>query len=76
MIALSATILVASSSLLQGAEQALRKAVIGGDLKQVQTLIEKGADVNAARENGGTLLMDAAYQSHTEVVKRLLFARR
>jgi len=61
MIAISATILVAFSSLAQSAEPALRDAVIEGDLKKAQALIEKGADVNAARENGGTLLLVVAF---------------
>jgi hypothetical protein len=43
-----------------------------GNLEQVQRLLEKGANVNAKRENGITALMGASLEGHTEIVEVLL----
>jgi uncharacterized protein len=42
-----------------------------GNMKAVQTLLAKGADVNA-KYDGWTALMWAAFNGHTEIVKVLL----
>ncbi|HLC18327.1 MAG TPA: ankyrin repeat domain-containing protein, partial [Thermodesulfobacteriota bacterium] len=48
-------------------------AAIKGDLKGVQSLLAKGADVNAKRsDDGATALYMASQEGHTEVVKELL----
>lgn len=43
-----------------------------GNLEQVQRLLEKGANVNAKRDNGITALMGASLEGHTEIVEVLL----
>ena len=43
-----------------------------GDLDKVKSLLEKGADVNAADERGVTALMNAAYYGHLDIIKLLL----
>ncbi len=50
--------------LLQSAEK--------GHLEHVNTLLKKGADVNARDENGQTALMAAAGRGHLEMVKLLI----
>ena len=45
-----------------------------GDLKEVQKLIAKGADVNMADDNGVTPLIFAAMAGKTDVVRELLKA--
>ena len=51
----------------------LIQAAYDGDLPAVQTLLEKGADVNAKDTTDGvTVLWMAAQEGHTEVVKLLL----
>ena len=53
-------------------DQALIEAAKKGDLKQVQELLEKGADVNAKGMFGQTALMEAANKGHLEVVRLVL----
>ncbi len=49
----------------------LQDAAYKGDVAQVRKLIEKGADVNAARNNGGTALMAASEKGHADIVELL-----
>jgi ankyrin repeat protein len=54
--------------------EALWAAVRDGDTKAVQALLEKGADVNAKNEIGGTALWIAASKGKPEVIQLLLRA--
>jgi len=49
----------------------LMKACFLGNVAVVKLLLDKGADINAKSENGGTVLMFASYQGHQEVVDLL-----
>lgn len=40
-----------------------------GDISSVKALFDKGADVNVKDEDGGTALMWASRNSHTDVVQ-------
>jgi uncharacterized protein len=61
-----------SASFAQDQGQALIEAAKQGDLKQVQELLEKGADINTKDKDGMTALMVACLNGHAEVVKDLL----
>ena len=50
----------------------LIKAAFSGELQEVKRLLEKGANVNAKRDNGITALMGASIEGHQEVVELLL----
>ncbi len=50
----------------------LIKAAFSGEFPEVKRLLEKGANVNAKRDNGITALMGAAIEGHQEVVELLL----
>lgn len=50
----------------------LREAASAGDVAKVKTLLDQGADVNAANPYGGTALTFAARRGNAEVVKLLL----
>ncbi|MHC4540014.1 MAG: ankyrin repeat domain-containing protein [Planctomycetota bacterium] len=50
----------------------LHKAAAEGDVEQVESLISKGADVNARNENGWTPLHSAAYYGQKEVAQILI----
>src|SRR5579871_5187643 len=50
-------------------------AIRNGDVNAVQQLIERGANVNARDQNDETPLMQAALNSNTAVMTRLLQAR-
>ena len=51
----------------------LIEAASTGDTEKVQTLLAKGADVNAKKDySGGTALMGAAFSGHTDTVQALL----
>jgi hypothetical protein len=54
------------------ADHQLLDAAEKGDLALVQSLLEKGADVNAKNGSGATALMLAAGQGHQNVVRLLL----
>jgi ankyrin repeat protein len=56
----------------QGLNDQLWEASRKGDAATVQTLLDKGADVNARFRYGTTALFKAAERGHTEVVKLLL----
>ena len=56
----------------QGLNDQLWEAARKGDVATVQTLLDKGADVNAKFRYGTTALFKAAERGHTEVVKLLL----
>ena len=49
-------------------------AAWNGQTEDVKALIEAGADVNAKRKDGETVLMSAAWKGHTETVKALIEA--
>jgi hypothetical protein len=53
-------------------DRQLLDAVVAGDLALVQTLLEKGADVNAKVQSGATPLMMAAEQGNLDIVRLLL----
>ena len=53
-------------------ERALIEATQNGDLKQVQKLISKGADVNARDDDGQSSLHHACYLGNFEIVKSLV----
>ena len=50
----------------------VRDAVINGDLPQIQAALQSGLNIDAADENGNTLLMSAAMEGHDNIVKYLL----
>ena len=50
----------------------LLEAARKGDLIEVQTALEKGANPNAKNNNGRTPLHKAAQEGHVEIVKMLL----
>src|SRR3712207_5168927 len=52
----------------------LLEAAREGDLVSLRALLDAGADVNAADENGYTPLMEAAHAPHPEAVRLLLAA--
>ncbi len=53
-------------------QDALTEAALKGDLKQVQDLLAKGADVNAKDKRGDTAFLRAVYGDHLETVNLLL----
>ncbi len=72
---LAAGLLIVStiiSSFSFAQDQALIEASRNGDLKQVQELLDKGADVNAMDRHGRTSLDVAVRKSHVAVVKVLI----
>ena len=56
----------------QSLDSLLLESVKANDFPQVQELIDKGANVNYADENGANILMWAVYSSHLEMVKYLV----
>ena len=52
----------------------LRDAVYSGNTARVEQLLRQGADVNVEQKNGWTVLMDAAKEGRTEIVKVLIEA--
>ncbi len=54
--------------------QELIKAAEKGDTAAVKALLDRGADVNAKDENGGTALMEAALLGNNATVQALLEA--
>lgn len=53
---------------------ALMRAVKDNDVARVKALLEQGADVNAPDAEHGSVLILAAYQGRTEIVRLLLEA--
>lgn len=51
---------------------ALLLAVCKKDLKEVQSLIRKGANINAANKEGFTVLFFACMYNHSEIIKYLI----
>jgi ankyrin repeat protein len=60
-----------SASFAEGQGQALIEAACKGDLRQVQELLEKGADINA-KNCDQTALTAAARGGNLEIVKLLM----
>ncbi len=58
-------------TLLQNTDELL-KAAGSGDIQEVNSLINKGANVNATDQDGKTPLHWAAVKGHEEVVEALL----
>ncbi|MBI5252378.1 MAG: ankyrin repeat domain-containing protein [Desulfomonile tiedjei] len=56
----------------KGINDALIDAATRGDLSDVNTALDKGADVNARDKFGRTPLHWAAYKGHVEAMKSLL----
>ncbi|MDR3428201.1 ankyrin repeat domain-containing protein [Silvimonas sp.] len=52
----------------------LHEAAFYGDAARVKTLLEQGADPNAANEFGNTALHYAAYCDHEDIEKMLVLA--
>ena len=52
----------------------LVEATYAGNTARVEQLLKQGADVNSEQKNGWTVLMDAAKEGHTEIVKVLIVA--
>jgi ankyrin repeat protein len=52
--------------------QALMRASLIGATAAVKTLLDAGADVNAADRHGRTALMEAVFSGHTETIRALL----
>lgn len=70
---LTAVTICCSVTFAEDRDQALLEAAKRGDLKLVQDLIKKGADVNARDHSGATALHKAAWAKNgTDVVKCLL----
>jgi uncharacterized protein len=53
-------------------ERPLDVAAVRGNLDEIRTLLDTGADINARAEHGNTALHEATGQGHIEVVKLLL----
>lgn len=60
-----------SASFAEDRGQALIEAAKEGDLKQVQEILEQGADINAKNNEGNTALAMASFGGHIETVKLL-----
>jgi ankyrin repeat protein len=60
-----------SASFAKDQSRALIEAAKQGDLKQVQNLLNKGADVNAKDENGWTALKITHTSCHKEIAELL-----
>jgi ankyrin repeat protein len=65
---------IASEQSLPLLGAALTAAALGGSVPAVVALLNKGADANAADEEGGTALIAAAVGGHVEVAASLLAA--
>jgi ankyrin repeat protein len=59
-------------SFAEDQSQALIEAAKQGDLKQVQELLEKGADINSKDNSGWTALMWVSDNGNAEIAKVLL----
>jgi ankyrin repeat protein len=74
MVAASCTIVRTRAELVpsRGFPPEMRQAQLGAPLRLASLLIEKGADVNAARQDGRTVLMSAVMVGWPEIVAVLL----
>jgi ankyrin repeat protein len=74
MVAVSCTIVRTRAELVpsRGFPPEMRQAQLGAPLRLASILIEKGADVNAARQDGRTVLMSAVMVGWPEIVAILL----
>jgi len=74
MVAVSCTIVRTRAELVQsrGFPPEMRETQLRAPLRLASLLIEKGADVNAARQDGRTVLMSAVMVGWPEVVANLL----
>jgi ankyrin repeat protein len=69
LIALS---ILCSASFAEDQSEELIEAACKGDLRQVQELLDKGADINAKDRHGMTALMWVSYNDNAEIVRVLL----
>jgi hypothetical protein len=65
-------LLLAGAASAQDPGEELRRAASEGDVARVKELLDKGADVNAANQYGGTALAFATRRGNVEMVKLLL----
>ena len=72
LMLLTALLCYGGQKKLSQSDKALLEAAEKGDLKKVQQLLEKGADLNATNDYGLMPLHQAAYGGHTEVVDLLI----
>jgi ankyrin repeat protein len=74
MVAVSCTIVRTRAELAasRGFPPEMRQAQLGAPLRLASLLLEKGADVNAARQDGRTVLMSAVMVGWPEIVAVLL----
>ena len=67
------TTLILISTVAHSADgEDLLNAALAGDLAQVRTLLEKGADIDFQDKYGGTALIIASRNGHWEIVQALL----
>ena len=50
----------------------LSKAAMNGNVKEIQRLLESGANIHARTNDGWTVLMFAALSGHTQAIQTLL----
>jgi ankyrin repeat protein/beta-lactamase regulating signal transducer with metallopeptidase domain len=70
--AVPTTLVLTTRAGTQPNAKSLHEAVIAGNVEQVKSLIDKGADINTKNEVGRTPLHEAAYYSQREVAKVLI----
>ena len=71
LFSLSFRLLISQTTYAEDINKKLMDASFNGDTIQVKTLLANGADVNARNKKGGTALMAAAQQGHTQIVQWL-----
>jgi uncharacterized protein len=67
----AASLLVAASASAQPTLDDLFRAVDTNNMSEVRSLIDRGMDANSTNAQGRTLLMQAAWDGHTEMVQLL-----
>src|SRR5208337_5502443 len=72
MVLLMAVVALWATSAIAGVNEDLWQAAKRGDLPEIKSLLDKGAEVNAKNDNGSTALMAASLQGHPEIVQALL----
>ena len=65
-------VFLATGSAFAELNDELLKSVFAGDRKQVESMLEMGADIEATTKKGSTALIVAAAQRRTSLVKFLL----